>query len=165
VNIQDVFITRRGGGYRLEYSEVYATGIDDLWSAVTQPERLRRWMAEYVGEFRLGGEWQALAGSGKVWCFGTVTECDPPHRFVTTWTHHGEPETVIEVALESVDGGTLLRLSHGDLSTTDYGPGWHTYLLALGDSLADPAADRDDEKWKSRYIEFEPAYRQRFAEL
>ncbi len=165
MNIQGVLIARHGGGYHLAYSEAYATGIDDLWSAVTQPERLRRWMAEYVGEFALGGQWQALTGSGEVWCFGTVTECDPPRRLVTTWTHHGEPETIVEVILESVDGGTLLRLSHGDVPTTEYGPGWHAYLLALTDSLTNPSADRDDEKWQSRYAELEPSYQQRFADI
>lgn len=165
MNVQGVFIARRGGGYRLEYSEMYTTGIDDLWSAVTQPERLRRWMAEYVGEFALGGQWQALGSRGEVWSFGTVTECDPPRRFVTTWIHGSEPETAVEVVLETVDGGTLLRLSHGDVPNTDYGPGWHSYLLALADSLAHSGAARDDKRWESRYVELEPIYRKRFAEL
>jgi uncharacterized protein YndB with AHSA1/START domain len=165
VNIQNVLIARSGDGFRLEYSEVYATDIDDLWAAVTRPERLRRWMAEYVGELTLGGAWQALGSDGDVWCFGTVTECDAPHRFVTTWTHHGEPESLVEVGLESVDGGTRLRLSHGDVVTTDYGPGWHAYLLALAASLGDPESEGDSDAWEGWYVAAEPAYRQRFGEL
>lgn len=163
MNLQDVLIEPRSAGYRLEYCEVYATGIDDLWSAVTQPERLRRWMAEYVGDLSLGGRWQALDGAGEVWCHGTVTACEAPRRFVTTWTGVDEPETVLEVTLESVEGGTRLRLVHGDVPTTEYGPGWHAYLIVLAGALADPSAERDDEGWGRRYAALVPAYEERFA--
>ena len=34
----------------------FDTDIDDLWSALTDPRRLARWMGEVEGELRLGGE-------------------------------------------------------------------------------------------------------------
>ena len=34
------------GAVRVE--DVYATGIDDLWEACTEPERLVRWIADVV---------------------------------------------------------------------------------------------------------------------
>ena len=66
-------ITRDGDRYHLEYSEVYATDIDDLWSAVTTAERLSRWMATSRGDLREGGEWEVLGSDGEVWCRGV---CD-----------------------------------------------------------------------------------------
>ena len=68
-------ITRDGDRYHLEYSEVYATDIDDLWSAVTTTERLSRWMATYRGDLREGGAWEVLGSDGEVWCRGVVTSC------------------------------------------------------------------------------------------
>ena len=78
-------------GLLLEFHEVYDTDPDDLWQAVTSPERLARWMAAYRGDFRLGGHWQALDTDGAVYCDGEVTSCDRPRGFTTTWTVVGEP--------------------------------------------------------------------------
>ena len=33
----------------------YATDIDDLWSAITDPDRLARWFGEVDGELSAGG--------------------------------------------------------------------------------------------------------------
>src|SRR5690348_2430112 len=37
----------------------YDTDIDDLWSAVTDPRRLARWLGDVEGDLRLGGEFRA----------------------------------------------------------------------------------------------------------
>jgi uncharacterized protein YndB with AHSA1/START domain len=43
----------------------FDTGIDDLWSALTDPSRLARWYGEVEGDLRLGGEFRAhLFSSG-----------------------------------------------------------------------------------------------------
>ena len=36
----------------------YDTDIDDLWSALTDPDRLARWYGEVEGDLRLGGEFR-----------------------------------------------------------------------------------------------------------
>ena len=36
----------------------YDTDIDDLWSAITDPDRLARWFGEVDGELSLGGEFR-----------------------------------------------------------------------------------------------------------
>lgn len=33
----------------------YATDVDDLWSALTDPPRLARWYGQVKGDLRLGG--------------------------------------------------------------------------------------------------------------
>ena len=42
----------------------YNTDIVDLWSALTDPGRLARWIAEVEGDLRLGGEFHARFTSG-----------------------------------------------------------------------------------------------------
>jgi uncharacterized protein YndB with AHSA1/START domain len=46
----------------------FDTDIDDLWSALTDPGRLARWLGEFEGDLRLGGEFRArfLPADGKV---------------------------------------------------------------------------------------------------
>lgn len=51
----------------------YDTSLDDLWDAVTNPERIGRWFLPVSGEFRVGGNYQ-LEGNAS----GQITECQPP---------------------------------------------------------------------------------------
>lgn len=153
-------------GFELRFDETYETGPDDLWEAITTPERLARWMADYRGDFAPGGRWQALTRDGDVYCDGEVTECDRPHGFSTTWTVVGEPPTLLTVRLEPErDGRTRLRLQHEHVTRPDYGPGWHTYLESLAWHLADPAAPKDRARWDARFAELEPGYAARLAAL
>jgi hypothetical protein len=58
----------------------YDTTIDDLWSALTDPRRLARWLGTIEGDLRVGGEYRAsYYASG--W-EGTVRidVCEPPRR-------------------------------------------------------------------------------------
>jgi uncharacterized protein YndB with AHSA1/START domain len=41
-----------------------STDADDLWSALTDPQRLARWIVEVEGDLRLGGEFRASFTSG-----------------------------------------------------------------------------------------------------
>jgi uncharacterized protein YndB with AHSA1/START domain len=45
----------------------FDTDIGDLWSALTDPARLARWMGEVEGDLHLGGEFRArfLPADGK----------------------------------------------------------------------------------------------------
>lgn len=151
-------------GFELRFDEVYDTDPADLWEAITTPDRLARWMADYRGDFRLGGHWQALTRGGDVYCDGEVTSCERPHGFTTTWTVVGEPPSLLTVRLEPVDTGrTRLRLRHEQVTRPDYGPGWHTYLESLAWHLVDPDAAKDRARWDARFAELEPGYAARLA--
>ena len=67
MTIDDGRVSASETGFLLEFDELYDTDIDDLWNAITTPERLSRWMAPYRGEFRLGGRWEAIGSDGGVW--------------------------------------------------------------------------------------------------
>jgi uncharacterized protein YndB with AHSA1/START domain len=53
----------------------YDTDIDDLWEAITDPARLRRWYGVVEGDLRLGGEFRL---SGDTESTGRIDACEPP---------------------------------------------------------------------------------------
>ncbi|HMO12034.1 MAG TPA: SRPBCC family protein [Actinotalea sp.] len=156
-----------GAGYDLSFERAYATSVDDVWSAVTEPDRLARWMAPYGGELRLGGTWQALNDDGTVFSWGTVTECEPPHRYVTTWEYEGERPSEVVVTVTEHPEGARLVLAHTGLVDIGYGAGWQAYLEQLDDALGLAAAsERDpgrrvDVAWEDRYRELSAPWRER----
>ena len=46
-------------------SRTYPTDADDLWQAITDPERIPRWFAPVSGELRLGGRFQIEGNAGQ----------------------------------------------------------------------------------------------------
>ena len=81
----------------------FGTGIDDLWSALTDPGRLARWIGEVEGDLRLGGEFSfrffATGSEGR----GRVEACDPPQRLLVTMALDQADEDVIAATL-TADG-------------------------------------------------------------
>jgi uncharacterized protein YndB with AHSA1/START domain len=51
----------------------YGAPIGDVWDAVTQPDRIRRWLMPISGELRVGGSFQLEGNAG-----GEILACDPP---------------------------------------------------------------------------------------
>jgi uncharacterized protein YndB with AHSA1/START domain len=134
----------------------YDTTVDDLWDAVTTPERLARWFTSVEGELKLGGRY-ALKGNAS----GTITRCDPPEAFDLTW-EFGGGTTWLNVRL-AADGDrarlTLEHIAHLDGIGADHldkfgpgavGVGWDLSLHGLARHLADPdkAVDHEEaEAW------------------
>jgi uncharacterized protein YndB with AHSA1/START domain len=163
MTIESPTIERHGDGYRLVYDEVYATDIDDLWEAITTRERLARWMVDYTGDLREGGTWAvATEGDEEPWATGTITSCDAPHLFTTTWHAIGEDPTELTVTLEGVDGGTRMRLVHTGIQSIFYGAGWQTYFERLA---AEVAGEPIPEDWDARFADLSPQYEKRFSDL
>ena len=113
----------------------YATTPEDLWNALTDPERIPRWFLPISGELRVGGRY-ALEGNAS----GTVEACDAPRRFALTWEMMGAPSWVT-VTLTPTASGTELELVHEahvpEEFWTVYGPGavgigWDGALMGLG---------------------------------
>lgn len=134
-------------------SRTFDTTEEDLWDALTNPERLPRWFLPVSGDFRLGGRYQ-IEGNAS----GEISACDPPRRLGLTWGMHGQVSWVNVDLSKHANGGTLLRLEHiahvPDDLWDQYGPGavgvgWDLSLMGLGLHLAtgesnDPA---EAEKW------------------
>jgi uncharacterized protein YndB with AHSA1/START domain len=68
------------GAVRME--DRFDTGIDDMWSALTDPLRLARWIGEVSGDLRPGGEYRFHFYASGSEGTGRVEACEPPHRLL-----------------------------------------------------------------------------------
>jgi uncharacterized protein YndB with AHSA1/START domain len=126
----------------------YAEPADQVWSAITESDRIGRWLAPVEGDLRLGGHFQIEGNAG-----GTVLACEPTRSLSITWEFGGHTSYVDVTLEDSPDEGTLLRLVHSAPSDPEhweeYGPGavgigWELALVGLEMHLADPSAGLPD---------------------
>ncbi|MBS0335076.1 MAG: SRPBCC family protein [Proteobacteria bacterium] len=120
-------------------SRAYETGVEDLWNAITDAERIPRWFAPVSGELRLGGRYQIQGNAA-----GTITDCEPPRRFAATW-EFGGGMSWLSVTLEA-EGAERARLTLEHMAPVDphwgqygagaVGVGWDLTLVGLGQHLA-----------------------------
>lgn len=142
----------------------FATGADDLWSALTDPRRLARWIGDFEGDLRLGGEFRARFTSG--WeGTGRVDACEPPrHLLVTTRHYRQTDEQVIEATLTADGDHTVLVVEQRGMppgQLADYGAGIQVHVEDLGAHLA----GRERCDIEARWAELVPAYRNLAADL
>lgn len=115
----------------------YGTDPDDLWDALTLPERIPLWFLPITGELDVGGRYQLEGNAG-----GTITQCAPPWAFEVIW-EFGGGVSYVGVGLQGRADGTRLTLEHnlpiegGDAHWTRFGPGavgvgWDLALMSLG---------------------------------
>jgi uncharacterized protein YndB with AHSA1/START domain len=127
----------------------YPTPPNDVWDALTNPERIPRWFLPISGDLRLGGRYQ-LEGNAE----GTITTCDPPRHLAVTWEFGGGTSWV-DVHLAETGADTTLRLEHVilvediDDRWDEFGPGavgvgWDLTMLGLAEHLA-TGADIDPD--------------------
>ncbi|HYD87395.1 MAG TPA: SRPBCC family protein [Vitreimonas sp.] len=130
----------------------YDTDIDDLWDAISNPERLPRWFAPVSGDFELGGKYQITGNAS-----GTITRCEPPRELALTWEFGGGVSWVT-VSLREEGGATRLELhhiAHPEAHWDQFGPaavgiGWELGLMGLARHIETPAAAKPpeaDEAW------------------
>src|SRR2546429_6308788 len=79
---------------------------DEVWEALTEPERLEEWFATEVElDARPGGEGIFRWGDGEE-RRALVREAEPEERLVLDWEDEGQ----VGLELEEVDGGTRVRV-------------------------------------------------------
>ena len=141
---REISDTRKDGAPAqvLVATRMYDTTPDDLWDALTNPERLPRWFLPVSGDLRPGGRFEFEGYTG-----GEILACEPPSRLVVTWGMHGQVSWVSVDLSPDPESGTRLRLEHTVLVPDDtfeeYGPGaagvgWDQALLGL-DQLYSPS--------------------------
>jgi uncharacterized protein YndB with AHSA1/START domain len=142
------------GIVRMEDS--YDTSIEDLWSALTDPRRLARWVAEVSGDLRPGGDLRASFTSGWKGA-GRLDECEPPRRLLLTLDPGQEDETVIEAELFAEGDQTRLVVEERGLPLAElaaHGAGWQAHV----EDLAAYLEGRERVDWRHRWIEITPSY-------
>jgi uncharacterized protein YndB with AHSA1/START domain len=142
------------GAIRME--DTFDTDIDDLWSALTDRERLARWIASVDGELRVGGRIHARFTSSSEGS-GRVDVCDGPGRLMVTMEPGTAAETVIEALLTPVGEQTRLVIEERGRSLdklADHGAGWQAHV----EDLAAHVAGLEPGDWQARWIELTPTY-------
>lgn len=121
----------------------YEADVEDVWDALTNPERIPRWFYPISGDFTVGGNFQLEGNAG-----GEVLHCDRPTWLQVTWNG---PESIVELRLAEAGGTTTVELSHrvplalarSGAGALFVGPGWDGALLGLGihlrgEAIGDP---------------------------
>jgi uncharacterized protein YndB with AHSA1/START domain len=136
----------------------YDTDVEDLWSALTEANRLRRWIADVEGDLRVGGDFRASFTSG--WEGpGRVEICDRPRRLLLVMDPGQDDTTEIDAVLQPDGDHTVLVIEERGLPVAHvagHGAGWQAHMEDLGAHLA----GRDKGDWHSRWTELIPAYRE-----
>jgi uncharacterized protein YndB with AHSA1/START domain len=141
----------------------YETDIDDLWSALTDPERLARWYGKVGGDLRVGGEFTATVfGSG--WDGrGRIDVCVPPRKLeVTEWEEEGS-EAGVTAELVTDGDATILIIERRAIPLDllwAYGCGWQTHVEDLWAHLAGQERADWPSSWGTRFDELAPFYRE-----
>ncbi|QNE35002.1 SRPBCC domain-containing protein [Leifsonia shinshuensis] len=124
----------------------------ELWAALTEPERLARWIGRYEGTpdgFRL-----AMGGpDADAVVDGRVLTCEPERRLLVTWRFTGDGQVEAPTELEAViepagEGRVLLTLTHRRVQAVTaavYGAGWQDVLTHLARELGADASPQEHD--------------------
>jgi uncharacterized protein YndB with AHSA1/START domain len=149
---------RRG----VRFERRYAAPVEEVWAALTRPERLARWLAPGAIEAHVDGTVHLDFGEGGL-VTGRVLACRPPTLLEFEWRFPGETESVVRIELSRAGDETRLVLDHRALAeghATGYSAGWDAYLASLNDHLAG-----GEGSWDTRFAEALPRYREAAAAL
>src|SRR3954468_8968103 len=86
----------------------FDTDVDDLWSAITDPARLARWLGEVEGDLRQGGEFRARYFASGWEGTGRVEVCELPQRLRVSTSSSEERDGVMEATLTADGDQTVL---------------------------------------------------------
>jgi uncharacterized protein YndB with AHSA1/START domain len=134
------------GRQRLEFRRSWPDPVEDVWSALTEPDRLARWIGTYDGERAPGGTGTFTmthedepAGEAV-----RIAQCDPPRRLVVEWV--GQDDWSVELDLWAEEGRTVLRFRQvfaADADVADFAAGWHWYLDKFAAEVGGRPVPRD----------------------
>jgi uncharacterized protein YndB with AHSA1/START domain len=145
----------------------YETDIDDLWSALTDPDRLARWHGQVEGDLRPGGDFRVYIEAGDIESTGRVEACEPPRRLLVTTRETDESyrkgqgvppfDQTVEATLTPDGDQTILIVEVGGMPLDKiafYGAGWQIHA----ENLAAYLAGRQPGDVEARWEELVPPY-------
>lgn len=138
-------VRRDGDRCTLTLRREFRAPIEDVWAAVTEPDRLARWIGTFTGDPRSGRVvFQMTAEEGAPKEDMEILECRPPHVLMAL-AGAGEHRWHVDLSLTEQDGVTTLVFVQPDVdpaAAESMGPGWEYYLdrLAAAETGQDVAA-------------------------
>jgi uncharacterized protein YndB with AHSA1/START domain len=151
-------VTAVPAGVQVQFRRSWPDPIEDVWAALTEPDRTSRWIGSYEGERRAGGS-GTLAMTHEGESAGQpmrIVECDPPRRLVVQW--ESEQAWRVQVDLTEEQGRTVLVFTQVFPPGTDAGDyvlGWHWYLDMFDAELSGAPRPGD---WETFLAATGPAY-------
>lgn len=133
-------------------TRTFGATIGDVWDALTNAERIPRWLLPVSGDLRVGGRYR-LEGNAE----GEINGCEPPRHLAVTWEYDGDVSWVDVRLAEDPGGGTRLRLEHvahvSDDRWDEFGPGavgvgWDLAMVGLDEHLS-TGETVDPDEWSS----------------
>jgi uncharacterized protein YndB with AHSA1/START domain len=143
-------IELREGQHVLVQTRQLRASMEDVWAAITEPDRLARWIGTWEGDPKSGSvQFRMLFEGEHPGETMTIRVCEPPRRLHVT-SAVGDEEWLLNIDLTHADGITTLTLAQPGVTAEQVagvGPGWDYYLDRLVDveTGADPA-QRDFER-------------------
>jgi uncharacterized protein YndB with AHSA1/START domain len=138
--------------------------VDDVWAALTDPNRLGRWLGDFEGELRPGGEYRTRYFASGWEGMGRIETFEPGRHLLVLTKDADEPDAVFdhghafEVTLAADGDWTNIvweeRGMPADL-LAPYGAGIQVHVEDLASYLA--GGERCDAT--ARFEELLPAYR------
>lgn len=125
----------------------FDVAVDDLWGAVTNPDRIPLWFSSVSGDLESGGRFQIENNAG-----GSIVECEVNSHYSLTWEIWGDVSWVEVRLADEGNGQTRLTLTHTHHISPHwdtYGPGatgvgWEMAFLGLSLYLSDPTFEKPD---------------------
>lgn len=157
-------IVKNGDFASLYFTRMLNYSCEEVWEALTDPAELSKWyMTKAKIEAREGGNIDFVSGPSRFHIKGKILVWDPPREFAHEWIvdpvkdlPSGE-NAVVKWTLEPVEGGTLLKLEHRNLSirtAQGFAPGIHSFLDRLQAQLSGESLPN----WQERIREVAPDY-------
>ena len=139
----------------------FDTGIDDLWGALTEPDRLAHWYGEVEGGLAQGRKFRARIALGGPRT-GQVEVCEAPQRLLVTMRdpdpQPGQPQqTVIEARLTAEGARTRLVWEERGMPVEllpAYGAGIQIHVEQLADYIRGLELRNVEARWNELF----PAY-------
>lgn len=119
----------------LVLTRTFRAPIDDVWSSVTESDRLSRWYGTWTGDPASGHVMVTLTAEAEPIppARYEIRVCRPPH-LLTVSTTDDEGTWTMTISLAETAGTTTLELRHEDIDPQlvgSAGPGWEWYLDRL----------------------------------
>ncbi len=124
-------VVEHDGTRSLQFIRMLPASIEDVWSAITDHDRMGRWAFAGHLEPRVGGAVRFAAEPGDP-AEGQVLTWEEPHVLEYEWGA-GEDSWRVRFTLTPQDGETRLHFQHlhPDPSNPEFAAGWHWHLDRL----------------------------------
>jgi uncharacterized protein YndB with AHSA1/START domain len=154
-----------GGKGVVRMEDRFGTGIDDVWSALTDPCRLARWLGEVAGDLRLDGTFRAHFYASGWEGTGRIEACEPPQRLLVWRKDAEDPDGgPIEVTL-TADGDQTIAVWEERGMPLDYIAGYGAGIQIHVEDLKDHLAGQERRDPTARFGKLFPSYQELAADI